>query len=410
MLHENAQFDFEISYIIISYVDRGTYIERIRERFRNSPVVALLGPRQVGKTTLARMYRRSLEAESRREANYLDLENPLDLARLESPMLALQDLKGLVVIDEVQRAPGIFQILRVLVDRDDNPARFLILGSASRDLIGQSSETLAGRISFIEVSPFSLREVGEREYRKLWVRGGLPRSFLADDETVSQQWRNDYVQTFLERDIPSLGIQIPPARLRRMWLMLAHSHGQILNASELGGSLEISEHTAKRYVDILASTFMVRQLAPWFENIGKRQVKRPKVYLRDSGLFHALLGVGDYEQLLVHPKLGASWEGFALEEVIKASGASSEEVFFWGVHQQAELDLLIMKQGRRMGFEFKYTDRPTVTASMEAARELLKLDVLSVVHPTGEGFPLTEQIRAESLAGVVRRLASGRAK
>lgn len=334
-------------------------------------------------------------------ANYFDLENPLHLTRLQSPMLALQDLKGLVVIDEVQRAPGLFQVLRVLVDREDNPAKFLILGSASRDLIGQSSETLAGRISLMEIAPFSIAEVGADQSQQLWMRGGLPRSFLAHSDQDSISWRNDYIQTFLERDIPSLGISIPPRQLRRMWMMLAHCHGQILNASELGSSLAISDHTARKYVDLLASTFIVRELPPWFENIGKRQVKRPKVFIRDSGLFHALLGVENYDHLLVHPKLGASWEGFALEEVIRAAHASLEEVYFWRVHQQAELDLLIVKGGRRHGFEIKYSDRPAVTASMRDAQKLLKLDSLTVVSPLAADFPLADGIVVRSLSQLI---------
>ena len=387
-------------------MDRATYISELDQRFAIAPVVALLGPRQVGKTTLARMYCRQMGLDPVDSPNYFDLENPLHVARLQSPMLALQDLKGLVVIDEVQRTPDLFQVLRVLVDRDPNPATFLILGSASRDLIRQSSETLAGRISFVEITPFSLDEVSADQSRQLWVRGGLPRSFLAGSDPQSLLWRNQYIQTFLERDIPALGIAIPPVQLRRMWMMLAHCHGQILNVSDLGSSLGIADSTARRYVDLLASTFVVRELPPWFENIGKRQVKRPKVYIRDSGLLHALLGVASYDQLLVHPKLGRSWEGFALEEIIRAARATPEEAFFWAVHQQAELDLLIIKGGRRLGFEIKYSDKPTLTQSMRSANNLLKLDSLTVVSPLQADFPLAEGIRARSLDKVVAELAA----
>ena len=405
-VHEILALTDRISWTILSYVDRSTYISELDERFAIAPVVALLGPRQVGKTTLARMYCRKVGLNPLDSPNYFDLENPLHVARLQSPMLALQELKGLVVIDEVQRTPDLFQVLRVLVDRDANPAKFLILGSASRDLIRQSSETLAGRISFVEVTPFSLDEVPADQSRQLWLRGGLPRSFLAQSDPQSLLWRNEYVQTFLERDIPALGITIPPTQLRRMWMMLAHCHGQILNVSDLGSSLGIADSTARRYVDLLTSTFVVRNLPPWFENIGKRQVKRPKVYIRDSGLLHALLGIANYDQLLVHPKLGRSWEGFALEEIIRAARATPEEAFFWAVHQQAELDLLIVKAGTRLGFEIKYTDRPTLTPSMRSANDILKLDSLTVVGPLQADFLLAKGIHAKSLDQVVAELAT----
>lgn len=381
------------------------YIHEIEDRLHNWPVVALLGPRQVGKTTLARMYCRMVGIEPDDTPNYFDLENPLHAARLASPLLALGDLKGLVVLDEVQRAPELFQVIRVLADRENSPAQFLVLGSASRDLIGQASETLAGRISFIEVAPFSLLEAGADQSRRLWVRGGLPRSFLASSDADSMTWRQDYARTFLERDIPSLGISIPAAHLRRFWMMLAHCHGQVLNFSELANSLAISDHTARRYVDLLTATFVVRELPPWFENVGKRQVKRPKVYIRDSGLFHFLLDIPDYDRLLVHPKLGASWEGFALEEVILAAKASDGEAYFWAVHQQAELDLLIVKGGRRLGFEIKYTDRPAATPSMRMAMQVLKLDALTIVSPLPSDFPLADGIAAKSLDVAVQELA-----
>ncbi|MFG0318248.1 MAG: ATP-binding protein, partial [Planctomycetota bacterium JB042] len=296
-------------------------LARIAAGFEVHPIVVLLGPRQAGKTTLAREFVIGTDARLT-ERNYFDLEDPTDLGRLESPKLALAPLSGTVVIDEVQRAPELFPLLRTLVDRPDNAARFLILGSASRDLIRQSSETLAGRVSFLEVHPFSGTEVDASDLERLWVRGGFPRAYLADSDDACSRWREAYVRTYLERDVPALGIDVPANTLRRLWLMLAHHHGQVLNLSELGRSIGVSHQTIDRYVDILAGTFMVRRLAPWFENIGKRQVKRPKVYFRDSGIFHQFLGVETRDQLDVHPRLGASWEGFALEEVIRSRAAA----------------------------------------------------------------------------------------
>lgn len=355
------------------------------------------------------MYCRQTGMDPETSPNYFDLDDPIHQHRLESPVLALRDLRGLVVIDEVQKAPKLFDLLRVLVDREGSLARFLILGSASRDLIGQSSQTLAGRVCYVEVAPFSLVEIADRQSNSLWLRGGLPRSFLADSEQSSMLWRANYIRTFLERDIPSLGITIAPLQLRRMWMMLANCHGQILNASELGASLGVSDHTARSYVSLLASTFVVRELAPWFENIGKRQVKRPKIYIRDSGLLHSLLGVGDYDQLQMHPKLGPSWEGFALEQIIQASGALPEEAFFWGVHQQGELDLLLVRGANRLGFEIKYTDRPVLTPAMRTAIELLKLDSLTVVGPLETEFTLGERATARSLKAVIAELAGRKA-
>jgi len=327
-------------------------------------------------------------------SNYFDLEDPTDLARLEDPKLALDGLTGLVVIDEIQRVPELFPLLRTLVDRRPSPARFLILGSASRDLIRQGSETLAGRLTFIEVTPFALREVGTPAQDELWLRGGFPRSFLADSGELSAAWRKSFIRTFLERDIPALGIQIPPQAIRRFWQMLVHYHGQTFNASEIGTSLGASDTTVARYLDILAGTFMVRRLQPWLANIGKRQVKRPKIYFRDSGILHSLLGVPERSALSVHPKLGASWEGFALEEIIRTLGADEEEVFFWGVHGQAELDLLIVRDGKKLGFEFKYSSAPSLTRSMARAHELLELDSLTVIYPGDKRYPLADGIEA----------------
>jgi predicted AAA+ superfamily ATPase len=371
-------------------MDRSFFYDQINFQFKIHSVCGLLGPRQVGKTTLAKKY-----AQKYNKVHFFDLENPLDLARLENPMLALMDLQSdLIVIDEVQRRPELFPVLRVLVDQ--RPRKFLILGSASRDLLQQSSETLAGRIGYTELTTFSVSEGAEES--KLWLQGGLPLSYLSSPEE-SYAWRQSYISTFLERDIPSLGFNIPPMLMRRLWMMVAHYHGQILNASEIGKSLSLSHHTVRKYLDILSGTFMVRILTPWFENISKRQVKSPKIYLRDSGLLHTLVGIADAEQLQLHPKLGSSWEGFALEEIIKEYHALSEECYFWATQAGAELDLLIIKDGKRIGFEFKYTDAPKVTLSMHIAIETLKLDHLYVVFPyKEESFPLSEQITARGLS------------
>lgn len=288
------------------------------------------------------------------------------------------------MIDEIQRRPEIFPVLRVLAD-SSSTRRFLILGSASRDLIRQSSETLAGRISFIELGGFSLDEIGFEHWEKLWIRGGFPRSFLAENDAASFQWREDFVRTFLERDIPNLGIQIPAAMLRRFWTMLSHYHGQVFPASEIGRSLQISDTTARRYLDLLTGTFLIRQIKPWFYNTGKRVVKRPKLYFRDSGLLHALMSVSGREDLFHHPRLGASWEGFALEQAVHMLGLSDDQVFFWAVHTGAELDLVFQKKGKTWGVEIKWTDTPAITRSVRSGLEELGLEHVWIVHP-GEGI------------------------
>lgn len=369
------------------------YLEEVARRLKVHPAAAILGPRQCGKTTLARQYISRFHPRTG-SVHYFDLEDPTDLARLDTPKLALEGLRGLVIIDEVQRRPELFPMLRVLLDRRPLPARFLILGSASRDLIRQSSESLAGRIGFIELPPFSAGEVPGKSLRKLWVRGGFPGSFLAKSAAASRLWRNDYITAFLERDVPALGLRVPAPFLRRFWMMLAHYHGQTFNASEIGGSMGLSDDTMRRYLDVLAGTFMVRRLSPWFENIGKRQVKAPKVYFRDSGLFHALLGVWTEADLMSHPKLGASWEGWALEEIIRRNEADSSEAYFWATHNQAELDLLIVRDGRRHGYEIKYADAPRLTPSMRIAMRDLKLDELTVVLPGDGAFPLADRVTA----------------
>lgn len=369
-------------------MNRISYLADIEFQFKVHPVCAILGPRQVGKTTLARMY---LEKYQPEEVVFFDLENPTDLERLDNPMLALSKLPHkLVVIDEIQRRAELFPILRVLVDKKERQQKFLILGSASRDLIQQSSETLAGRIGYLELTPFSLLEV--KDVDKLWLRGGFPDAYLAIDNQVSVVWRQDYIRTFLERDIPALGFSVPPQTMRRFWLMLANYHGQTLNTSELGRSLGVSGHTVRAYLDILTGTFMVRSLEPWFENISKRQVKAPKIYFRDSGILHTLIGIDTNDQLQIYSKLGALWEGFALEEVIRTIKAIPEECYFWATHADAELDLLIIKNGKRLGFEFKYADAPKVTKSMRIALDDLKLDHLFIIYPGDKSYPADHKI------------------
>lgn len=365
-------------------------LDQIQLTYKSHAICALLGPRQAGKTTLAKMY---AEQYFNNDVFFFDLENPRDVERLENPMLAFSQVsQALIVIDEIQRSPGLFPILRVLVDDARNNHKFLILGSASRDLIRQSSESLAGRIGYIEVMPFSLEET--HESKKLWIRGGFPKSYLSETNQESVNWRKNYVTTFLEQDIPNLGFQVPPQQLRRFWLMIAHYHGQILNATELGNAMGISHHTVKRYVDILAGTFMIRILEPWFENISKRQVKSPKIYFRDSGILHALLNIESDDQLYSNPKVGASWEGFAIEEVIRYAHVSGSECFFWSTQSHAELDLFILRGGKRIGFEFKYSDTPKVTKSMNIAIEDLKLDHLYVVIPGAFSYVIGKNITA----------------
>ncbi len=366
--------------------------KKLEKAFEVTPAVAILGPRQCGKTTLSHLFGDGFEGEVHR----FDLENPIDLARLDNPILALENLKGLIVVDEIQRRPELFPVLKVLIDKK-LPQQYLILGSASRDLTAQSSESLAGRLTYLELIPFSLVEVGSDSEELHWIRGGFPRSFLSKSDEQSLDWRESYIRTFLERDIPMLGIRVPPLQLRRFWMMIAHYHGQILNFSDLGRSLNINDTTARSYLDILTGTFMIRELAPWFENIGKRQVKRPKIYFRDSGIYHSLIGVRDRAELDVNPKLGASWEGYALEETIRAMGARPEECFFWGIHGQRELDLLIVKDGKKIGFEFTFSDAPTLSASMRRSQEYLCLSELNVIYPGTVEYQLTQNIFVKPL-------------
>lgn len=369
---------------------REIHLTNIVSAFKTFPVVALLGPRQSGKTTLANQFKDLKKGNT--EVFYFDMERPQDLASLENPELTLGELKGLVIIDEIQRRPDLFPVLRYLVDNKKRRCKFLILGSASQDLIKQSSDSLAGRIKYIEVSPFSLLEVPFSE--KLWIRGGFPRSYLAKSDKASFEWREEYIRTFLERDVPALGINISPMLLRRLWMMLTHYHGQIWNASELGKSLGISDHTAKRYMDILAGTFMIRLLSPWHANISKRQVKTPKIYFTDPGIFHCLLQIHNKNEIISHPKLGASWEGMALESLIRVLRLKNEESYFWSTHAEADLDLFCFRNGRPLGFEVKFTDSPKVTKSMKIAMDDLKLHHLYIVYPGTKNFKLNDRISA----------------
>jgi predicted AAA+ superfamily ATPase len=353
-------------------------------------VLAIIGARQVGKTTLARQ----IVAARQGPTNYFDLEDPAHLARLREPMLTLRDLKGLVVIDEVQRKPDLFPIIRVLVDREQSRQRFLILGSASPDLLQQSSESLAGRIFYYQLDGFTLQEVGIEQANRLWTRGSFPLSFLARTEKGSAEWRRAFVQTYLERDIPMLGVRIPSETLRRFWTMLAHYQGQIWNASDFARSFGVGDTTVRRYLDLLTATFIIRQLKPWHENLKKRQVKSPKVYFCDSGLLHTLLQLETATDLHNHPKLGSSWEGFVLNAVTTHLRARPEECFFWATHAGAELDLLVVRGHTRLGFEFKHTESPSVTRSMHSVLGDLGLKRLDVIHAGEQTFPLGRRIRA----------------
>lgn len=373
-------------------IERSSILSTIQIALGRSRVVAIIGPRQSGKTTLARQF---VHPDS---VNYFDLEDPVSLARLEQPLTALQDLRDLVVIDEIQRRPDLFPILRVLADREGLPARFLILGSASPELIRSSSESLAGRMETISISGFSLAEVGIDAMQEHWLRGGFPLSFLADNDTDSFAWRKNFVQTFLERDLPRWGVQIPTGNLFRFWTMISHYHGQVWNAAELARSMGVSEPTVRRYLDILQDVFMVRVLQPWHTNLKKRQVKSPKIYFRDSGLLHALLGIRTPQDLQTHPKSGASWEGYAIEEAIKS--IKPDEAYFWGTHNGAEIDLLLIKNGRRFGLECKRVDAPRLTPSMQIALEDLQLDRLAVIYPGERSYPLAEKVTAVPLSSL----------
>jgi len=356
--------------------------EEIQKRIDSFPVTAIMGPRQCGKTTIAREFDFD---------HYFDLENPRDVARLEQPQLALEDLRGLIVIDEIQRIPDLFPLLRYLVDNNPDQ-KYLILGSASGDWIRQSSESLAGRIAYFYLSGFRLHDVGPNNVKQLWFRGGLPPSFLSKDDDQSRLWQENYITTFLERDIPQLGITIPAGTLRRFWTMMAHYHGQVINYAEMSRSFGISDMTARRYVDILEGTFMVRVLQPWYANIGKRLVKQPKIYLRDTGVFHSLMNIDNPDDLYRHPKLGASWEGFALECVCQSVGKTNQELYFWQVHGGSELDLFWQHAGKNWGVEFKYADAPRLSKAMTIVSEDLDLRHLWVIYPGKQIYRIAENI------------------
>ncbi len=373
-------------------INRDNYINQVNRIFEIVPICAILGPRQCGKTTLALEYAKKFE-----KYHLFDLEDPSDRIKLENPKLTLEPLEGAIIIDEIQRLKDIFPYLRVLVDRKPK-SKILILGSASRDLLEQSSETLAGRIAYIELTPFKLPEVGNM--KQLWERGGFPKSYLAINEEASLFWRKSYINTFIERDIGTMGFNISSQEMRKFCMMLAHYHGNIMNYSEIGKSLAVSDVTVKRYLDILETLFVVRVLKPWYENIKKRQVKTPKIYIRDSGILHALLGIkGD--EVRLHPKTGSSWEGFALEEVVHHLNAEKEDCYFWATHNNAELDLMICKDGKKIGIEFKYTDSPKITSSMRIALEELHLDELYIIIPLEENFLIAENVRVMGLKNFI---------
>jgi uncharacterized protein len=375
-------------------IDRPAYLRQLSQAVRRSPITALVGPRQCGKTTLARVFGR------RKHAVHFDLESPADQRRLQNPELVLSSLRGLVILDEIQAMPELFNVLRVLADRPRRSARFLVLGSASPSLIRGTSETLAGRVELIELAGFDLAEVKSASVDRLWLRGGFPRSYLARSGDDSFAWREAFVQTFLQRDIPQLGIHLPAAAVRRFWTMLAHYHGQTWNASELAGSMGLSDKTVRSWLDILTGTFMIRQLQPWFENIGKRQVKAPKIYFRDTGLLHCLLNLSSRHALLGHPRVGASWEGFAIEQALRA--LSYPEAYFWATHHEAELDLMFSRRGRRYGIEAKFDEAPRITRSMRTALHDLDLRHLWIVYPGNHVFQADERITAWPLSQIAR--------
>lgn len=398
LIHENRAITTRFSCYGSGVIPRPALLQRLRAALKRSRVVALVGPRQCGKSTVAR------QIVPAGAPNYFDLEDPASLARLAEPVTGLARLRGTVVIDEVQRRPDLFPVLRVLADRRPLPARFLVLGSASPGLLRQSSESLAGRIEIIDMRGLSLAEAGARNIARHWERGGFPLSYVARSRAESVAWRSQFSRSFLERDLPQLGVTIPAQALRRFWTMLAHYHGQLWNAADPARSLGVAESTARRYLDLLTGVYMVRQLAPWHANIGKRQVKAPKVYVRDCGLLHLLLGIRTHAELLGHPKCGASWEGYAIDEAIGVS--QPDEVYFWATHQGAELDLLLIKDGRRLGVEAKHADAPALTRSMRVALEDLKLEQLTVLYPGTQPYALSDRVAVVPLAA----LASGRSE
>ncbi|MFZ1692110.1 MAG: ATP-binding protein [Flavobacteriales bacterium] len=378
-------------------MDRADLLGELARRLRGNPVVMLLGPRQCGKTTLAR----ALAAQ--RTATYFDLESPSAAGAMSDPHTALADLRGLVIIDEAQRQPELFPVLRVLADRPRTPARFLLLGSASPELSRQGAESLAGRVAFMEMRGFTFSEVDAGRTNRLWLRGGFPRSFLARNDAESLERRLDFIQTFLERDLSQLGFGFSPKVMGRFWTMLAHYHGQIWNASEIAASMGVSYHTANGYLDALEQTFMIRRVLPWYENVGKRLVKSPKIYFRDSGLLHALQRTGTMHELMHHPKLGASWEGFVLEELV--SRYRLRDVYYYNVHAGSELDLFFLHKGKRVGVEIKREDAPRMTKSMHVALADLKLDKLRVIYPGDRRYTIAPKVVCVPLAEIAEALS-----
>ena len=371
-------------------IKRQQTLEDIQFAFKVTPVCGLIGPRQCGKTTTAK----EIANQYPGIVHHFDLEDERDQNKMREPLLVLENLEGLIIIDEIHHAPNLFKSLRVLVDQKKN-RKFLVLGSASQELLKQTSESLAGRITFVEMTPFHLKEIESAE--QLHTRGGFPLSYLAESDDISVAWRKGYIKTFLERDIPSLGFQLSPQNLRRFWTMLAHYHGQIFNASEIGTSLGINYKTSQHYLDILESTFMVRRLTPWIANIKKRQIKAPKMYFMDSGLLHSLLGIHNHDDLLGHPKLGASWEGFAMEQIIRSTKADKESCFYWRTQNGAELDLIILENGKMHGFEFKYSSKPSLTKSLYSVLEDLTPVTMTIIVPGNEEYLIHEKVRVYGL-------------
>jgi len=395
--HENTAMYAGISWYIPAMLQRKAILDTLRSALKRSRAVILIGPRQCGKTTLAREL---LDSDS---INYFDLEDPVSLARLDEPMTALNPLKGLVVIDEVQRRPDLFPVLRVLADRKSQQTRFLVLGSASGELLRQSSESLAGRIEIITMGGFSLSELGAESEQRLWLRGSFPPSYLAANNIDSIIWRKNFVQTLLERDFPQWGVHIPANALRRFWIMLAHYHGQTWNAAEPARALGVNESTTRRHLDLLTDAFMIRQLQPFHANLRKRQVKAPKIYLRDSGLLHNLLGIDSVKSLLTHPKVGASWEGFVIEQVLAIEGY--DEVFFWATHQGAEIDLILRRGNDLLGVECKRTDSPRITPSIYHALKDLGLKRVAIIYPGNKRFPVAEKVEAVPIRSLCERIS-----
>lgn len=375
------------------FIHRQQHVEAIENLLRQFPVVGILGARQVGKTTLAKQIA-AIATPDATPVHRFDLEDPDDLARLDEPRLALSGLRGLVILDEIQLRAELFPVLRVLADRQPLPARFLVLGSASPNLLRQGSETLAGRIAYHLLPGLSVDETGVTGLEDLWFRGGFPRSLLCPSDRESDRWRREFINTFIQRDLPSLGSRVPGPTLRRFWAMLAHWHGQVWNGSEFGRSFGVSDTTVRRYLDQLTEALVVRQLEPWHANLRKRQVKMPKVYIRDSGLLHTLLALDNRTALERHPKCGASWEGFILEQLLTVLELPEERAYFWRAHTGAELDLLVDRGDHRIGYEIKRTSSPRVTPSMRSALRDLELAELTVVHAGERSFPMTEKVRA----------------